>query len=222
VAASRGPAIAFTDADCIPEPGWLEEGLKALAAFPGGGLAGGRVLAVPRDPARPSALEWFDRLHYFDQESCLRQWHFALTANLFVSRVVMEAVGGFDVRFQEAAGEDMEFGQRAWRAGWPQAYAAAAEVRHPAMAESTAFWRRQARAVRTAYGDRPAGVRRLLLDVWHDWPGWREIRGALGRTEIGRRTDRAKLALLLAAVKAHRIRTRLILYWEQKRRGRGS
>jgi GT2 family glycosyltransferase len=220
LAASRGRVIAFTDADCLPEPDWLEEGLKALAALPKEGMVGGRVIAVPRDPERPTALEWFDRIYYFDQETCLSRWHFALTANLFVSRAVVEAVGVFDVRFQEAAGEDVDFGQRVWRAGGPQAYAAEAVVRHPAMNDPAAFWRRQERAVRTTYGERPAEFRRLLLDLRHDWPGWRQIGGALGRTEIGRRSDRMKLGLLLTAVKACRNRIRIVLYWEKCRRGR--
>ncbi len=220
MAVSRGGVIAFTDADCIPEPGWLEEGLKALAALPNGGMAGGRIFAVLSDPVQPSILGWFDRIYYFDQESCLNRWHFALTANLFVSRAVVEAVGSFDVRFREAAGEDVDFGQRVWQAGWPQAFAAAAAVRHPALDEAAAFWRRQERAVRAAYGDRPAAWRRLLLDLRYDWPGWSDVRDAMGCVEIERRADRVKFALLLAAVKAYRARIRLILYWEQKRRGR--
>ena len=221
IAVCRGRAIAFTDADCLPDPKWLEEGLKALASFPNGGMAAGRVLAVPRDPAHPSVLEWFDRFYYFDQEGCLKRWHFALTANLFVSRALLEAIGVFDIRFREAAGEDVDFGQRAWRAGWPQRYAAEAVVRHPALNDAAAFWRRQERAVRTTYGERPAEWRRLLLDVRHDWPGWTEIRNALGRAEIGCRADRLKLGLLLARIKACRVRIRLNLYGEQFRRGRG-
>ena len=53
VAASRGALLAFTDADCRPQPGWLAAGSEALARLD---LAQGRVVPDPAAPRGP-----FDR-----------------------------------------------------------------------------------------------------------------------------------------------------------------
>src|SRR3954447_17338994 len=44
VRASLAPVLAFCDADCRPEPEWLEEGLRALASMD---VAAGRIRFIP-------------------------------------------------------------------------------------------------------------------------------------------------------------------------------
>src|SRR5690349_21406219 len=43
LAAARAQAVAFTDADCVPDRHWLERGLAALEGPPLLDLAGGRI-----------------------------------------------------------------------------------------------------------------------------------------------------------------------------------
>src|SRR5687768_1929723 len=45
IAATRAEVLAFTDADCVPEPGWLAAGLAVITG--GADLAGGDVVPVP-------------------------------------------------------------------------------------------------------------------------------------------------------------------------------
>ncbi|MEA2420743.1 MAG: hypothetical protein QOE60_2949, partial [Thermoleophilaceae bacterium] len=73
VAASRAPLLAFTDADCEPQPEWLANGVRAM---PDADLVQGRVVPDPSVPLGP-----FDRTLWVDRES-----GFYETANLFVRR----------------------------------------------------------------------------------------------------------------------------------------
>jgi glycosyltransferase involved in cell wall biosynthesis len=121
VAMARGDVIAFTDADCEPEPGWLAAGLKAAADVP---IVQGRV--TPRERQGP-----FDRSLWVTREYGLYE-----TANLFVRREVFERVGGFQpvpgLALRDGAhfGEDVWFVWRAKRLGVNTAFAEAAAVHH--------------------------------------------------------------------------------------------
>jgi glycosyltransferase involved in cell wall biosynthesis len=117
--AASGEVLAFTDADCEPEPGWLAEGLKRTAEAD---LIQGRV--TPVGPTGP-----FDRTVDVGRETGLYE-----TANLFVTRDAFEQAGGFGA-FDDASkgppfGEDAVFGWQCRRLGARPAFAAEALVRH--------------------------------------------------------------------------------------------
>ena len=82
VAAAAGDAIAFTDADCLPEPDWLRTGVSALERAD---LVQGRVEPVPGDRGGP-----FDHTIWVLREDGLYE-----CANLFVDRSTFMRVGGF-------------------------------------------------------------------------------------------------------------------------------
>jgi len=138
---ARAPAFAFTDADCRPEPDWLERGLAALSRWP---RAAGRIEI---DRAHPGSLvELVDASRFLRQEHYVREG-FGATANLFVRREVVEAVGAFEPRLR--SGGDHEFGQRASRAGFDIALAEDAVVRHGCRTSFRALFRK---AERVGYG----------------------------------------------------------------------
>lgn len=116
-AVATGELLAFTDADCVPEPGWLR---AALAA--GGDVVQGPV--VPDGPAGP-----FDRTVSVGAPSPLFE-----TANLVVSRSWFQRVGGFEGWLlpgrSKELGEDVWLGWRLRRAGARVAWAPEAVVRH--------------------------------------------------------------------------------------------
>ncbi len=104
--AARGTIIAFTDDDCLPDPGWLSAG---LAAFHDGviervGAGTGRVdgvmgrIMVPL-PERPTDYEL--------NAAGLANAEF-VTANCFCRRAALQAIGGFDPRFTAAWREDSD------------------------------------------------------------------------------------------------------------------
>jgi glycosyltransferase involved in cell wall biosynthesis len=92
--AAQGAIIAFTDDDCQPDVNWLAAGLAALA---NADAATGRTI-VPL-PQRPTD-------HALDTGG-LATAEF-ITANCFVRRAALRAVGGFDERFTAAWREDSD------------------------------------------------------------------------------------------------------------------
>jgi len=138
--AARGKIFAFTDGDCIPDARWIEEGLHALEECD---YAAGRVELFPENEAQVRIAERFDMLTALKQYKYIKETHFGLTANLFVKRSVIEQVGRFDSRLKSSG--DLCLGQRVYRAGFRQAYAPLALVRHPARQTVGAILSRMAR-----------------------------------------------------------------------------
>jgi len=93
--AARGRIIAFTDDDCVPDLRWLTEGVAAIEAR--ADAASGRVI-VPL-PKRPTDYE---------RDAAGLQSAEFVTANCFVRRDALEAVGGFDERYAAAWREDSD------------------------------------------------------------------------------------------------------------------
>ena len=132
IAAARAELLVFTDADCVPSPGWLP---ALVAALGEADLVQGPVAP---DPATPVGL--FDRTLRLQGPSPRFE-----TANLAVRRSVAERVGGF-VPFVPVAGaaggglrpsvdeghfgEDVVFGWAARRSGARVAFARDAVVYH--------------------------------------------------------------------------------------------
>lgn len=125
VAAARSDLFAFTDVDCVPDPGWLEAMLRCAPQAP---LLAGPVRVTTGDP--PNSIERFEALWRFSQEAWVKQgW--AATADLCVRRDAFEAVGGLDITYRHI-GEDADFCVRAGRAGFALGYCPDAIVTHRA------------------------------------------------------------------------------------------
>jgi glycosyltransferase involved in cell wall biosynthesis len=123
VAASRGEVLAFCDADCRPEPDWLERGLAALGSAD---LVAGRFRFDV--PAERTVWTLVDMDGSKDHEHQVRIG-LAETANLFVRRELFDRLGGLDGSIAEYG--DYEFAERAVAAGVRLAYAHDAVVWHP-------------------------------------------------------------------------------------------
>lgn len=130
VAATTGDVIAFTDADCVPQPGWLAAG--------NGCIEGGADLVQGAVRPASSPGPW-DRTVSVGAEIGLYE-----TANLFVRRSVFEQVGGFEMPFPVDLGvhfgEDIWFAWRARRAGARTAFCADALVEHAVFPRDAAGW----------------------------------------------------------------------------------
>jgi glycosyltransferase involved in cell wall biosynthesis len=124
VAAAQGEALAFTDADCVPQPGWLRTGLRTLERAE---LVQGAVRPAPGDTGGP-----FDHTIWVGGESGIYE-----TANLFVDRELFERVGGFEDWLEPSFGkpfaEDVWFGAQARRAGARYLFCPEAVVHHAVM-----------------------------------------------------------------------------------------
>ena len=133
VAASRAPVLAFCDADCRPEPNWLERGLSALNEAD---IIAGRIRM--QIPPHPSVWALLDAESTKDHARQVAVGN-AETANLFLHRALYDRVGPFDV--EQPGYGDFEFVLRCVSNGATLAYASDAIVTHPVRMGGRAFLR---------------------------------------------------------------------------------
>ncbi len=130
-AAAKGEVIAFTDADCAPEPDWLAR-LTEPFASPRVGAVAGRVTAAPAG----STVELFSALYTLRspaepaRHTRWTPWAGGFpTANLAVRRALLEELAGFDEQVG-IYGEDYDLCARLYARGLEIAYVPAARVAH--------------------------------------------------------------------------------------------
>lgn len=177
--------FAFCDADCIPEPDWLDRGIRALADAD---IAAGEVRYEVGRSKNVWTLLSLDIL--FDQREAVRRGR-ALGGNLFVRRSIFDQLGGFDESLP--SGGDGDFVARATSAGASLVFVPEALVHHPTHDSARPFLRRiwfqnRARATRvTRAGGTPPAAR---LRWWVPLIPSIRARRRLGRTL---RLDRSRL-----------------------------
>lgn len=117
--AARGEIIAFTDDDTIPDPCWIPNGVAAIAGADAAAAWGDVIVPLPGDPTD------------YERDAARLTGAVFVTANCFVRRDVLEALGGFDERFKKAWREDSDLYFRLLDAGCAVVHAVDAEVVHP-------------------------------------------------------------------------------------------
>jgi GT2 family glycosyltransferase len=116
VAAATGTVIAFTDDDCVAQPGWL-------ATLAGPILAGDADMAQGRTVAEP--LEQRDRWTHAISVSGPNRFE---TCNMAYATALLRTLEGFDGSFRNA--EDAELGNRALAEGARFSFVPDAVVEH--------------------------------------------------------------------------------------------
>jgi GT2 family glycosyltransferase len=141
VAAASGGILAFIDADCFADPGWVEA-IHDAFADPAAEILGGDVRIAYDDPDRLTLLEAYESIYAYRMDIYIRRDGFTGTGNLAVRRRVLEAVGPFAGL---GVAEDVDWGRRATAAGFDLRYVPGMRVYHPArrsFAELTQKWDR--------------------------------------------------------------------------------
>ena len=113
------PLVAFTDDDCVPEPGWVAALVRGLA------LADVAQGCTRPDPVQSEATGPFSRTLHVEQEDGFYQ-----TCNIGYRREWLERCGGFDEEFRYPAGEDTELAWRAIESGATTTFCSDAVVHH--------------------------------------------------------------------------------------------
>ncbi|WP_235108449.1 glycosyltransferase family A protein [Acaryochloris sp. 'Moss Beach'] len=108
IAIAKGNILAFTDADCIPAPDWIEKGVQSLRDVPNCGLVAGRIEFSYQNPQQPNSIELCDSVLYLQQDLYLKHAKFGATANVFTYKSVFAEVGLFDQILK--SGGDYEWG----------------------------------------------------------------------------------------------------------------
>jgi GT2 family glycosyltransferase len=124
IAAARGQVVAFTDADCVVDPGWLGNLVGALAD-PQVGAVGGTIVAA--DPTNPIE-RYGEAIHDHRRAIEVFKPPYAITMNWASRRAVLQELGGFDERFLR--GQDVDLSYRILQSGRTLAFAPDAIVRH--------------------------------------------------------------------------------------------
>jgi GT2 family glycosyltransferase len=158
VAASTGEVLAFIDSDCVAEPQWLAEGVRALERHD---FVGGRVKVLVDNDTRMTGAEAFERVFAFDFKTYIEQKRFTGSGDLFCRRSMFDQVGGF----RPAVSEDVDWSRRALAAGFSLGYAPSAGVGHPARADWEQLrgkWRRVNRETYNLMSGTPGGRLRWI------------------------------------------------------------
>lgn len=162
VTAANGSILAFTDSDCVPEPGWLAAGVEALKR---GQIVGGGMKVLADDMNAPTPVEAFEMIFAFDNATYVLRKHFSVTANLFVRHEDFLRVGGFRV----GVSEDLEWCLRARALGLQIVYEPDAVVGHPARRNWPELRKKWERLVREKYNvmrEQRLGLTRWLARTW--------------------------------------------------------
>ena len=210
VAGARGAVLAFTDADCRPAPDWLARGTARLGAA---SVVAGRIEVVPRDAARPNAVERVEMRAALRQQTYVEEGGFGATANLLTTAETFGAVGPFDAALR--SGGDLEWCRRATAAGRRLVYADDARVAHPARRTLAGLLRKTARIA--------GGFAALNRGRATPYPGlsggWRDalppVRASVAalRDQAVPLPERLKMVGVLNAVQAAQTVERVRLRW---------
>ena len=158
IAGTTADLVAFTDDDCLPQPGWAGA-LRAAFADPAVGLVTGRVLTdVPTSAPLSVTTERQSRALSVDDVV-------GHGANAAVRRRALEQVGGFDESLGPGtplrAAEDQDLFRRVLAAGWSGRFTADAVVLHRQWRS-----RRAALATSWAYGVGAGAAARRAGSAW--------------------------------------------------------
>ena len=145
---SCGDIVAFTDADCVPNNDWIQNGVKSLLLHKKQGAIGGDVRIFTMNP-RPTSVELYEQTMSLNQYKYIRYHKFAVTANLYTFRSVIDVVGMFDEKLK--SGGDYEWCQRLRNAGYEVVYAKDVVVLHPARATLKQLYLKVTRVVGGVY-----------------------------------------------------------------------
>jgi len=129
VCEARGGFVAFTDDDCLPRHDWLAT-LVSVGRERSDSLIGGATINGLQDELFATTSQLIIDLVYEHFNAAPEKAYFLASNNMFCSRDILLAMGGFDTAFPRAGAEDRDFCDR-WRAdARPIVWLPAAVIEH--------------------------------------------------------------------------------------------
>lgn len=157
--------IGFTDADCIPEKDWIKQAVDALRENPNASV-GGPVVLFSDTAGAVSVAENYEILFAFPQKRTIEKENFSVTANLFITKQMLESAGKFNSDVY--SGGDFNYGQKLKQSGFPVRYIESMVIRHPARATLQQLTSRMRRCAGGSYQQRTSCDQ---LEKMYSWPG---------------------------------------------------
>ncbi len=111
---SCGDIICFTDADCVPEKGWVSKLVAGYISDEIGGI-GGSYGIINKDKILPACIHQEIRERHLKMPKVV---NYLGTFNVSYRREVLERVGGFDESFRQASCEDTDLSYRVIKKGY--------------------------------------------------------------------------------------------------------
>lgn len=148
---TTAPWMFFLDADCVPDPNWLEVALKTVSQAD---VVGGSLRVFDETPAPRSGAEAFETVFAFDNRRYVEAKGFSVTANLLTRRDVFNAVGDF----APGLSEDLDWCQRATAQGFSLIYADGLKAAHPTRSDWDALRRKWHRITQESFALTDGGV----------------------------------------------------------------
>lgn len=108
ISEAKGEILAFTDADCIPQPNWLENGVALLENTPDVGIIAGNVKLFYKNDKKLTPAEIYDKYTAFRIKEYVYFGN-CVTANWFSYKKVIVDFGGFDSKLK--SGGDTKLSQ---------------------------------------------------------------------------------------------------------------
>ena len=219
VAASSGDILAFIDADCLADPGWLAAAESAMAD-PSATILGGDVRIALADPARPTMTEAYESLYAYRMDRYIAREGFTGTGNLVVRRAVLQDVGPFA---GIGVAEDRDWGHRATARGYRIRFLPGMRAYHPArqnVAELCTKWGRQSAHDYVLARARPGGLLSYALKMLAMIPSpLAELPTVLTTDRLTGPRARMLALACLARVRLHRakVMARLLLTGDPER-----
>lgn len=128
VAASGGEMLFFIDADCTADPDWIKSGVSSLLSGDAP-IIGGDVQIPIADKTNMTALEAYEMVFAYQQETYIKKVGFSGSGNLATSRTVFDKVGPFP---GIEVAEDRAWGASAFKKGFKFTYCPEMIIYHPA------------------------------------------------------------------------------------------
>ncbi|SHE49527.1 Glycosyltransferase, GT2 family [Microbulbifer donghaiensis] len=154
VRAAHAEWLVFTDADCLPNPDWLERIADRIKSVSQSNLVLAGRVTVTQASKNPCAYEIYDFVKGIRQDRYVSRGY-AATANLCVAKSFAEQIGLFNA--EVFSGGDVDFCRRALKSGANLVYLASANVNHPPRTS----WRELAIKARRIKGGQYAKARGL-------------------------------------------------------------
>ena len=158
-AVAAAPVLAFIDADCVAQPGWVKAIVTFMEANPDVGFAGGEIGIMPSRAGELTMIEAYESVYSYRNDRYIAEHGFSATGNMAVRAEVFRQVGPFG---GITTMEDTEWGKRASALGHRAAFLPQALVLTPSCKSFDELARRWDRHVAHEFRHVRGNRRKLL------------------------------------------------------------